>query len=133
MVRSPARLVVEEGIRDMTRISILVVGVIVLAVSLSSWAAPTGSSDVRVGPDPRCIPNWVIYRNESGFACHQEGFYWVAVGTHWIYKRDDECNRPDRITCDEYYHPDWLYDTYEECCADWNGGGGCPVPACPFW
>ena len=120
----------------MTRISILVVGVIVLAVSLSSWAAPTGptgTTSPSFERDPRCISNWVIYRNESGFACHQEGEYWVAVGTHWIYKRDDECGRPDRITCDEYYHPDWLYETYEECCADWNGGGGCPVAACPWW
>ena len=115
----------------MTRIALVAITMVLIAFSLSSSAAPsTGAPDQGYLPEPHCVPHWVVYAGATGWACHEENSYWVAVGTTWRYLRDDECNRPDRAECDEWYHPDTLWDTYDECCA---AHGGCTVPVCHYW
>jgi hypothetical protein len=112
----------------MKRICILAVAMVLFAFSLSGSAAPsTGGTDQGFEPDPPCVPHWVVVASAHGYACHEENGWWVAVGTSWRWLEDDECNRPPRSECSEYYHPDWLYESYAECCAD---RGGCPVQAC---
>lgn len=103
----------------MKRLCVVAIGMALFAFSLGNGSAAP--------PEPPCVPHWVVVQSASGYACHQEGFWWVATGTTWRYLKDDMCNRPSRWECNEWHHRDWLYPSYNECCAD---TGGCPVPAC---
>jgi hypothetical protein len=112
---------------DMKRLCVLAIAATLFAFSYSGAAAPSGDPGQGFEPDPRCVPHWVVVGSGHGYACHEEAPYWVATYTSWLYFEDDECNRPSRSECHESYHPDYLYGSYEECCADW---GGCAVCAC---